>query len=183
MDTASILQRVLKGETDAYANVVAHHQTAVWRVVVSILHDHEKSRELVEQAFVEAYLSLDQFDASRDFALWVKGIARNLVREELRRKTRESKRLEVYREHVLARLNASEEEENSREEELRASLARCREKLPEQSARVLNLRYQQNMDFDEIAADIGRTVEATRQLLQRTRVGLKECIDRSMAQA
>ena len=46
-----------------------------------------------------------------------------------------------------------------------------------------NLRYQQNKGFDEIATEIGRTVEATRQLLQRTRVGLKECIDRSMAQA
>jgi RNA polymerase sigma-70 factor, ECF subfamily len=182
MDTTALLQRVLNGETDAYAQIVAKHQTAVWRVVIAILHNHELSREIVEQSFVEAYLSLDQFKSDGDFELWVKGIARNLIREELRRKTRESKRLEVYKEHVLARLDAPEEQAVA-QTELQTSLKRCREKLPGNSARVLDMRYSEGKGFDEIASDIGRTVEATRQLLQRTRATLKDCIDRSMAQA
>ncbi|HYG73664.1 MAG TPA: sigma-70 family RNA polymerase sigma factor [Planctomycetota bacterium] len=177
----TILTRVLDGDSDAFAEVVRRYQKDVWRVVVSLLHNFDASQELVEQVFVEAYLSLDQFERGKDFSFWIKGVARNVVREELRKKTRESKRLEVYRDHLIARLDDDAQAE-SHESELKESLAGCREKLPEVSARALDLRYRQGKSFEEIAEEMGRTVEATRQLLSRVRILLRDCIDRRMAQ-
>ena len=180
--TEPIIKRVLAGDTDAYAEIVNRHQKEVWSVVVALLHDIETSKDLVEQVFVEAYLSLDQFTSGADFSFWIKGIARNVVRAELRKKTRESRRLEIYREHLIARLN-TEDEAGSQDSALKDSLAQCREKLPEHSARVLDMRYSQGLSFEEIAGALGKSVEATRQLLSRVRLMLRECIDRSIAQA
>jgi RNA polymerase sigma-70 factor, ECF subfamily len=176
-----IITRVLQGDSDSFAEVVRRYQKDVWRVVVAMLHNYEASQELVEQVFVEAYLSLDQYQRGKEFSLWIKGVARNVVREELRKKTRESRRLEVYRDHLLARLD-DENEADSHDSALKQSLANCRETLPEQSALALDMRYKQGKSFEEIAQAMGRTVEGTRQLLQRVRGMLKECIDRRMAQ-
>ncbi len=177
----SIIKRVLDGDSDAYAEVVQSYQKDVWRVVVSLLHDVETSQDRVEQVFVEAYLSLDQYKPGSDFGFWIKGIARNVVREELRKKTRESRRMEVYRDHLLARLSDDKEAE-SYDAALKDSLAQCKDKLPEHSARILDMRYTQGLGFEEIAGELGKTVEATRQLLSRVRLMLRECIDRSIAQ-
>lgn len=177
----TIIARVLEGNSDAYAEVVRRYQKDVWRVVTALLHNFDASQELVEQVFVEAYLSLDQFECGKDFSFWIKGVARNLVREELRKKTRESKRMEVYRDHLLARMD-DEGKAESHDDALKEMLAGCRESLPEHSARALDMRYKQGKNFDQIAESMGRTVEATRQLLTRVRVMLRECIDRRMAQ-
>jgi len=177
----TILKRMLSGDSEAYAEVVRLYQKDVWRVVVSLLHDVETSQDRVEQVFVEAYLSLDQYKAGSDFGFWIKGIARNVVREEWRKKTRESRRMEVYRDHLLARLT-DDAEADSHDAALKDSLARCKDKLPEHSARILDMRYSQGLGFPEIAHDLGKTVEASRQLLSRVRLLLRDCIDRSIAQ-
>lgn len=177
-----IIEQVLDGDVEAYAEVVRRYQRDVWKVVTAMLHDVKVTEDLVQQAFVNAYLHLSQYQPGTDFAVWVKSIARNLVRQELRSRSRETRRLEVYRRHLVDRFK-DDETASKREEALNDALRRCREKLPEHSAGIVDLRYAKAMSFEEIAAGLGRTVEATRQLLSRVRLLLRDCIEKRMAGA
>jgi RNA polymerase sigma-70 factor (ECF subfamily) len=177
-----IVEQVLAGDVEAYAEVVRRYQREVWKVVTAMLHDVKVTEDLVQQAFVNAYLHLSQYQPGSDFAVWVKSIARNLVRQELRSRSRETRRLDIYRKHLLDRFK-DDDTASKREEALGDALRRCREKLPEHSTEVLDLRYARAMSFEEIAAGLGRTVEATRQLLSRVRLLLRDCIEKKMAGA
>jgi RNA polymerase sigma-70 factor (ECF subfamily) len=131
---------------------------------------------LVQQSFVTAFESLDRYTAGRDLGAWLRGIARNLVREELRRSSRESHRLQLYRDY-LAALYADEVAADDEAGRLERALRRCRERLTATAARALALHYEQGLGLAEVAQAIGRTVVATRQLLFRTRTALRLCVE------
>lgn len=181
-DTRAIVARVLAGEVEAYADLVRAHQGAIWRVVAFALRDRAGTEDLVQQVFVTAYLKLDRFDVERDFGAWLRTIARNLVRNELRRQARETKWLGRYRDYLSQRIDESTEAE-AREQALHQHLQNCRAELSEPAQQALRLRYDQSRPFEEIAERLGRTVAATRQLLSRVRLALRRCLEERRAHA
>jgi RNA polymerase sigma-70 factor (ECF subfamily) len=172
----SAIERVLGGDTDAYAEVVRAHQAEVRRIVAFSIRDFQATEELVQQVFVNAYMGLDGYERGRDFGTWLRSIARNLVRDEARRSARERRRLKAYHERLAERLRDDEQAER-RHALLRDALAKCREKLGPDARRALELRYGRALDFGKVADALGRTVAATRRMLSRVRTVLRNCIE------
>jgi RNA polymerase sigma-70 factor, ECF subfamily len=174
--TDVLISRILKGEMDLYAELVRRHQSEVWRAVAFMLRDPRTTEDLVQQAFVNAFQHLDRFRRGSDFGIWLKAIARNLARQELRTRSREDRRMEAYQE--LLENRRIEERETAVGDALRL----CREKLPGRGAEALSMRYERGLGFEEIASALGATVNATRQLLSRVRIALRDCIEKRLAQ-
>ncbi len=177
-----IIERVRCGDLEAYGAIVREYQEEVWRVVALTLRSPAATEELVQQAFVRAYEGLDGYQVGRDFGAWIRTIARNLARNELRRASRENDRLRRYRDHVI-RSGADDGAADERQARLRAALGECRRGLQPSTAEALDLRYRDGLDFEVIAGRLGRTVAAARQLLQRARVALRACIEERMVRA
>ncbi len=177
-ETNDIVARVLGGDIDAYEAVVRAYQHEVWKVVAAMLFNGRLTEDLVQQTFIKAYQHLHRYQLSRDFGVWLKEIARNEVRQELRRQMREDRRLEIYQSHALHNYDASPDSVG--DDRLEQALQGCAQQLPPASAEVVELRYRAGRSFTEIAAHLGRTVEATRQHLARIRIGLRECIEKQL---
>jgi len=175
-ETDSIVVRVLGGEIDAYEAIVRAYQQEVWKVVAAMLFDAQRTEDLVQKAFINAYQHLHQYQRGRDFGVWLKEIARNQVRQELRRSAREDHRLEVYHTHLLHTYDAPAT--SALADALAEALRDCTQMLPPASAKVVELRYQSGLNFGEIAALLGRTVAATRQQLARIRLALRDCLEK-----
>lgn len=177
---AELCRHVLAGQTELFAHLVRRHQASVFRVVAVMLRDQAAAEAAVHQAFVSAYEHLDQFQPELPFSAWVKAIARNVVRKEALRAQREAHRLTLYRAFVEASTEETvraEAEEVSTDEALRA----CRESLAPLAARAIALRYDEGRSLEEVAAALGRGVGATRQLLFRVRVALRDCLSGRLA--
>jgi len=182
MTTDGLVARIRAGETALYAELVRRHQADVRKVVGALLRDLRSTEDLVQQAFVNAYQHLDRFREGADFAVWIKAIARNLARMELRTRSREGRRLDVYGE-LLERRWRDEDRAHRRENETGDALRRCKEALGGDGARALSMRYEQGRPFGEISSELGRSVEAVRQLLSRVRVSLRDCIRKRLAES
>jgi RNA polymerase sigma-70 factor (ECF subfamily) len=174
-----IIARVRKGETHLYGDLVRRYRPQVRKVALLMLADGPVTENIVQQAFINAYERLDDFRRGEDFGSWVKAIARNLVRDELKKSSRERGRMVLYRDYLIAKLSTEDQGER-REQVLGEALSHCRSKLPPVAAQAIELRYDREQDFDEIAAAIGRSAEATRQIITRARIALKVCIQRRM---
>lgn len=181
-DAQRIVARVLGGDADAYEEIIQLYETDVRRIVGALLEDRGTTADLVQEVFVSAYFVLRRYDPARDFGIWLRSIARNLVRKELRRRSRESRRLRFYRDH-LARRFENDARADASQNRLAEAHRRCREELPEHSGEVIDLHYGRSLSMDQIAAALGRSKEAVKQLLYRVRLLLRDCIDRRMAQA
>lgn len=180
-ETDQVILRVLKGDIDAFAELIRAHQHGVWRVVAAMLLDTQQTEDLVQRTFIQAYQQLHRFQPGREFAPWIKEIARNTVRQEIRRRMREEQRLDHYYNHWLALADAGRGLD--REDELAEALEQCRGSLPSASARLIEMRYQHALGFGEIATQLGRSVEATRQQLARIRLILRDCIEKRLARS
>jgi RNA polymerase sigma-70 factor (ECF subfamily) len=179
VDSDELVRRVLAGDTASFAQLVRRHQVDVWKVAAAMLTDRVATENLVQQTFVNAYERLDQYQPGRDLVRWLKGIARNLVRQELRKRTRETEHMTHYRDYLGA-LYSEDDRSDQRTRELEAALRACREQLSPAAARALDLQYEQGLSVEEVATALDRTLAATRQLLFRTRLALRECVERRL---
>jgi RNA polymerase sigma-70 factor (ECF subfamily) len=145
----------------------------VWRCVAAFGLERETLRDLVQQAFVDAYRKLEDFRADGDFGAWVRGIAKNLARKELRQSSCRHRHQERYRAYLLQRQESHDDDPSGRLDALR----RCRDRLPEHSRDLLERYYAAEESLESIAALLKRSVSATKQLLWRTRTALRRCIE------
>jgi RNA polymerase sigma-70 factor (ECF subfamily) len=174
-----LVQRVLAGDTESFSLVVRRYEGEVWKVAAAVLGDRMLTENLVQQTFVNAYQRLHQYQHGRDLARWLKGIARNLVREELRKRSRETQHLSHYRAYLDA-LYDDEDAAEERASELERALRDCRGQLGAAASRALALHYDDGLSVEQAAAAIDRTLAATRQLLFRARQALRDCVERRL---
>jgi RNA polymerase sigma-70 factor (ECF subfamily) len=178
-DVNELIRRVLAGETALFGAIVRTYSPDVLRIVILMLADRVLTENIVQQTFVNVYEHLHEFRQTEDFGRWVRAIARNLVRDELRRSARERGRMARYRSYLLSKLSSDDEAEK-REQVLAEVLNGCRGKLNALAAKALRLRYEEELPFNEVAAAIGRSPEATRQIVTRARMALRLCMQEQM---
>src|SRR4051812_11315306 len=170
-----IVEEVLAGDTQAFAGLVRLYQDSVWRIAAALLRDRDATENLVQQVFVDAYLHLDQYEPGTDFGAWVRTVARNRLRKDLRTLIREGQRMARYGERLAERLREEAAATDDAEEYVLA-LRGCRDLLPPRDAHLIALRYERGLSFEAIAAQQGQTPEAVQRMLSRIRFRLRDCI-------
>lgn len=171
-----IVAEVLAGDTQAFAGLVRLYQEAVWRIAAALLRDRDATENLVQQVFVDAYFHLDQYAPDTDFGAWIRTVARNRLRKELRSAGREDRRLAGYRERLAERLRAEATGPHDAADDYVAALRGCREALPPRDAALIRLRYEKGLSFDAIAQAQGQSAEAVQRMISRIRFRLRDCI-------
>jgi RNA polymerase sigma-70 factor (ECF subfamily) len=74
-----LIARARRGDEAAWAALVGQHQQAAFRLAYLIMGSADDAEDVTQDAFIRAFESLDQFDASRPFRPWLLGITRNLA--------------------------------------------------------------------------------------------------------
>ncbi|MFW5844735.1 MAG: RNA polymerase sigma factor [Planctomycetota bacterium] len=173
IDDASIVVRVLDGETDAFEVLVRRYQPVVWAVVMAMDWNRSHLDDLVQEAFLKAYNALDTYDPGYPFARWLKQIVRNAVTDHLRARVREGAHRHQLRQLFSNLLRLREPEDDG--ERLQA-LRRCRDQLPERSRELVELFYEEGLSCQETAERMGMSTVAVHKALSRIRGTLRECI-------
>ncbi len=141
--------------------------------------------DLVEDSFQEVFLvvhrRLADFRRDGDFLAWVRGIARNCVRQLLRRAGRlhclPDGELQVLIDQAAAELE--DETEPAGVDRLR----RCLGRLTAPHRRIIELRYALDRPLAAIAREIGSTEGSVQVTLSRLRASLADCLGRGRSAA
>jgi RNA polymerase sigma-70 factor, ECF subfamily len=123
--------------------------------------------EIVQETWLTAVRRVRRFDPRKGtFLAWLRGIAANLLRNELR-KRRRSPKFQQSSEGEIGKTDEGESpwEDHRREEEVAAAL----DALSEREEAVLRAKYLDGMSVAEIAAANGDTPKAVESLLSRAR--------------
>ena len=171
-----IVAEVLAGDTQAFAGLVRMYQETVWRIAAALLRDRDATENLVQQVFVDAYFHLDQYARGTDFGAWIRTVARNRLRKELRTAGREDRRLATYRERLAERIKAEAGGTRDDSDAYVAALRDCRQALTPRDAAIIRLRYEKGLSFEAIAETQGQSPEAVQRMLSRIRFRLRDCI-------
>jgi RNA polymerase sigma-70 factor (ECF subfamily) len=143
-----------RGDSSAFASLVRSVQRQVYGLCLRLLRNEAEASEVAQEAFLRSYQSLDRFDDTKPFDIWVIAIARNLCLDILRRRSRvRQQNVDEMHEYLPSHERSQLEGAIAKEEQqsLEAALAT----LPAQDREVLALYYVQRRTTKEIAQIIG----------------------------
>lgn len=163
------------GDADAFRQLFFATQKEVFTFLCARSPNPSLAEEILQSTFVIAWEKLDRYEPRGLFIGWLKTIAHNQLRQELRRMRRH---VEVDHDSLQDVLLRASESDCERTEDESKALAHCLEELPTHARELLQHRYLHNRGIDEMAAEMGRKASTLAVTLFRLRTALRQCLDR-----
>jgi len=170
-DPQDLVQRAAQRDVEAFARLYDLHLNAVYRFVLFKVGDVTLAEDLTSEVFSKAWESIDRFQwRNIAFEHWLIKIARNMVVDHWRANRRPISSIDGLFDAASA--DAPPDERVAQDLEVE-SLRRALGGLPEDQREVLVLRFIEGYSHADVAAVLGKSVVAVRQIqvrgLQRMR--------------
>lgn len=176
-DDSRLIQECLRGRSEAYAALVRKYQDRLYNTVFRMTGNAEDARDLVQDAFVQAYRALDRFQGDSAFYTWLYRIAVNAAISHKRRHK------------VLASLEANSRgssfdpaddtahsdpgsrlEQDDRDRQVREAI----DGLPSEYRAVLVMKEIDGHKYETIAHMLDCPIGTVRSRLHRARLELRD---------
>lgn len=162
--------------TDQFLELVAQQHVGLRSYIRSIGVQEQWVDDFAQDTLMVGLREMDSFDGIHEVGSWLRGIARNLVRNELRKDARRKRILDQGLAELLVTVKQTDQNREPWQETHLEALRDCVEKLPPKSREIITNRYSGGWLSADIAAHFGMTSQSVRQSLVRIRRQLKKCI-------
>ncbi len=170
-----IVAGVLDGHTALFEILMRRHNERVYRAARAILRDESEAEDVMQQAYVNAYAHLRQFDKRAQFSTWLTRIAINEALARVRRR-RNHERVDddtVDVESFMSRGESTDPERQAAAGELRVVLEWAIDRLADGAREVFVLREVEGMSTAEVAAALDVSDDVVKTRLSRARAAIR----------
>jgi RNA polymerase sigma-70 factor (ECF subfamily) len=158
--------------------LVEAHQTGLWRYLRYLGCDPATADDLCQETFLAVLRApFDDYEPAAT-ARYLRTVARNLWRKQLRQEAREPTREELDRAEELWERHAAADGGETYVEAVRACLGRLEQKM----RRALELRYGSTRSRAQMGAALALSNDGVKSLLRRARAALRACVERKMSE-
>lgn len=149
-DDEEIISEFVKGSRNAFNILVRKYQERIYWVIRKMVVDHDDADDITQEVFLRVYKAVKDFRGESKFFTYLYRIAINLSLNHL------SKNKKIIERSVkIENTNVSSEDLNADENmdalEKTKLLEEAIESLPEQQRAVFNMRYYDNLSYEEIS--------------------------------
>ena len=177
-----LVERVQQGDKSAFDVLVARYQHKVVKLIMRYVRDQAEALDVAQEAFLKAYRALPRFRGDSAFYTWLYRISINTAKNHLvaarRRPLDYNLDLQDPDQYEMHGKLKTEDtpEGNLLSEEIRETVNRAIEGLPEDLRTVIMLRELEGMSYEEIATAMECPVGTVRSRIFRAR----EAIDKRL---
>jgi RNA polymerase sigma-70 factor (ECF subfamily) len=177
------INEVLKGDQDAFEEIVTLFQHRLYHVCYRMLGNQQEAEDVAQEAFVRAYMNIHTFDQGRKFSTWIFRIATNLSIDRIRKKKPDyyldanvpgTEGLTMYSQ-IAADGDLPEEEVEKMETQERIQYEISR--LPDRYRTVIILRYIEELPLQEIGDILELPLGTVKTRVHRGRAALKKQLE------
>jgi RNA polymerase sigma-70 factor, ECF subfamily len=173
-DDATLIDLALGGDAAAFGWLVRRYQDRLYTSLVHVSGSRDEAEDVVQDAFVQAFLKLRSFERQSTFYTWLYRIAFNTAVSRRRKR-----RVEGSVDQVRAAVGDEPADRRERPEEqvLRQEraelLAKALGGLSAEHRAILILREMEGRDYEQIAQILDLPVGTVRSRLHRARAHLR----------
>ncbi|HEX2057154.1 MAG TPA: sigma-70 family RNA polymerase sigma factor, partial [Actinomycetota bacterium] len=84
LEDQELVERVKRGDVDAYETLVQRHRAAAYRTAYLVAGSTGEAEDAAQEGFVKAYYAIDRFRSGSAFRPWLLAIVSNEARDRLR---------------------------------------------------------------------------------------------------
>ena len=153
---AELISRFKSGDITGFNEIVRKYQQQVYWVIRKMVQDHDEADDLTQEVFIKVHSALKDFREEANLFTWLYRIATNYSINHLKKvKVRNTVSVEMVVEPIESTDKRADEEID--EETRRQYLMEAIETLPAQQRAVFNMRYYDQLQYDEIAEMLGKS--------------------------
>ena len=149
-------------------------QEPIYYYIRRIVVSHEDAEDILQEVFIRVFRYLDHFRNESSLSTWIYKIATNECLRFLNARKEGVISAEEIQEELIGKLKASDYVDY--ENELAVKFQEAILSLPEKQRLVFNLRYYDELEYEEIARILGSKVETLKVNYHYAKDKIKEYI-------
>jgi RNA polymerase sigma-70 factor (ECF subfamily) len=173
-----IVSRVLTGDTPLFEVLMRRHNERVYRAARAIVRDDREAEDVMQEAYMNAYAHLGQFDGRAKFSTWLTKIAVYEALARARRRGRYEPLDEIQLESFMPTAPPPDPERQAFGRELGRLIESAVDHLGDGYREVFMLRQVEGLSTAETADVLGVTEEVVKTRFSRAR----HAIQRNLAE-
>jgi RNA polymerase sigma-70 factor (ECF subfamily) len=171
-----VVGQVLSGQTALFEVLMRRYNERVYRAARAIVRDEREAEDVMQQAYVNAYSHLRQFDGRAAFSTWLTRIAIHEALARVRRRSR-TRQFDTdqagAQEPFMPMTTTPDPERQAFSRELGAMLESAIDGLADGTREVFMLRQVEGMSTAEVAEALDVTEDVVKTRLSRARAALR----------
>jgi RNA polymerase sigma-70 factor, ECF subfamily len=182
MTDEEVVSRVLGGDTPLFEVLMRRHNERVYRAARAILRNDKEAEDVMQEAYVNAYAHLVQFDGRAKFSTWLTKIAVHEALLRAKQRTRYEPLDDRAEETLMPAAPSPDPEQQAFGGELRALIEKAIDTLGDGYREVFMLRQVQGLSTAETADVLGVSEDVVKTRLTRARHAIQQnLLDRTGA--
>ncbi len=168
-------------DQQAYATLMKRYKKAVYFMILKMIRDADDAEDLTMEAFAKAFRNLHKFKKDYTFSTWLFRIATNNTIDFIRKKKLKTMSLN----NTLTddggnyvNIDVEDDDNNPQDEFIRTQrIEMVRifvDKLPDKYRKLVQLRYFDELSYEEIAQELEKPLGTVKAQLHRSRELLYE---------
>lgn len=168
-----------QGDKAAFGQLVLRYQPMAQRLAIRLIGNRDLAQELVQDAMLQAYLSLEKLSDPNCFKSWLFGIVLNICRNDLRHRKLICFSLEamlgnfVDEQHPIAG-SSLDPQFVAEQEEVRTTILDAVDTLSPKNRSAILLFYHEQCSLEEVANRLNISVVAVKGRLHKSRHQLRD---------
>jgi RNA polymerase sigma factor (sigma-70 family) len=170
-----IIDSVRKGNSSDYSILVNRYKNKAFSMLNRMLKNEFDAEEILQDCFLKAYKSLNNFKGEAKFSTWFYRIVYNSALTKL---SSQKRKTETEMTSVEDYINLESEYNSNEIEKLDVNhlIHKTISKLPERYSAIITMFYLNEMTIDEISEAMGLTVSNVKVMLHRSRNALRDLV-------
>lgn len=152
--------------------LVEKYQSSIYWHIRRMVISHEDAQDVLQETFIRVFRSMDNFREESSLSTWIYRIATNECLRFLNRRKEQALSTEEVQEELMNKLMASDyvDYDNAMEVKFQQAILR----LPEKQRLVFNLRYYDELKYEEISRITDTKVETLKSNYYFAKEKIKE---------
>ena len=166
-DDQELVARLREPSTcrEAFGDVIKLYSEPLYWQIRRMVNNHDDANDLLQNTFMKAWGSIEHFRGDAKLSTWLHKIA---INESLTFLEKEKKRLNVSLDDEESFLiNTIEADEHVDGDELALLLRKAIATLPEKQRLVFNMKYYDDMKYEQMSEILGTSVGALKASYHR----------------
>jgi len=179
-----LVKRYLAGDEKALEIILSRYLKPIYGFIYRYVGSGQDAEDVTQEVFIKAWRNLKKFDQQKSFKTWIFSIAKNTVLDFLKKKKTipfsefENEEGENMINEIIADPSPLPQELLEKAD-MAQVLNAAIEKLSLQYRIVLFLRYNDHLNFREIAESLGEPLNTIKSRHRRALVMLKNLLPKS----
>lgn len=174
-----LMEYVQRGNQKAFSKIYEKYKQRIFGFIMNMVNDKNIAQDLSHDVFLKVMRKADQYSQEYKFSTWIFSIARNTTLDYFKKKSEITFGLDTEENQnwIDQAIDPHQDVEMQAIQRAEKDIVRkCLQSLKAEHKDVLLMRIYSELNYEEIAQTMGKSLSSIKSLINRAKAALDQCV-------